>query len=138
MLRTFAAKKGMFSFAHGLFYGWGASKIKQCDEQQGSGSRSLQVGNSDDSGSDGGSDISPCVDSVDKPVLTIPCSGGGEAVASFMAAGCFQADVNCWQCGHMKGDLQLIPAFQHKQRCSCTRCKCIGCCARQPRGLTCA
>lgn len=124
----------MFSFAHGRFCGWNPSEIKQFELEECIGSMSLQGGKGDKSSSDSG----PCGDLVETPVLTIPCPGGGEAVARFMAASYFVADMNCWQCGGLKRDLQHVPAFQQEERCSCTSCKCIGCCAGQRRGFTCA
>jgi hypothetical protein len=122
---------GLFSFAHGRFYGLGPSEMKLFDAEQGVGSMSLQGGSSDASSGDGSSDSGPYLDLVDTPMLTIPCPGGGEAVARFMAASYFQADVNCWQCGGLQHEaLQHITG--HTQLCNCTSCKCIGCRAGQP------
>lgn len=86
------------------------------------------------SSSDSTDDDADCLRETHR--LHIPCQGGGQALARFMAAAYFTADNCCWQCGGLFAWLARGP-FAGDTKCSCTSCKCKGCMAGALPLLTC-
>lgn len=121
----------MFSFAPGRFYGWDVSRVQSWYDDiaafpafdstnSGSGSGSGSFTGTDADG--GSSDADTTKQLTNTPVLTIPCPSGGHAIARFMAAGCFMADVLCWQClGLLCSGYQRAPGLQGLKVCTCTK-----------------
>lgn len=133
----------MFSFAPcGRYYGWDVSRVQSWYDDIAAlpafDSTNTGSGNSNSTDVDGAnSDADSTTHLTNTPVLTIPCPDGGHAVARFMAAGYFQADVSCWQCSGLFEGLQRMPDLPGCKLCSCTSCRCHSCRVHKQPYFTC-